>query len=243
MADGIRTFVALVGSGGYLPMTALAVVGAARVWNRGVAWRALVIWWVSYAAAFTFTGAFARAEWYFTPLLPVYFASAAAGLSRVLEWPQLMRWRVPAASACAAGFVLVSLAHLPQHRRTLEHARAIREQTYVRVARRIAASARPCDVAGSEIGALGEAFDGRIIDLAGLVTPGAVGASHAQALQRERAQWLVEQNIYVPDDLRRDAWFLATFRKVDTIDLEPGRTTDVYERRGGDCGPNGSPRS
>ena len=243
MADGIRTFGALVGSARYLPITALAVIGGARLWQRGVAWRALIVWWVIYAGAFTVTGAFARAEWYFTPLLPVYFASAAVGLCRLFEVSQLRRWRVAAPALCAAAFVAISLVHLPQHRRTLEHARAIREQTYLRIARQIAASRQPCDVAASEIGAIGEGFEGRIIDLAGLVTPTAVGSSHAREMQRERAHWLVEQNIFMSDDLRRDAWFTASFRKVETVDLDPGRTTDVYERADGSCGSHGLPRS
>lgn len=241
--DGIRTLAALLGSVRYLPITLLAAIGAVRLWRRGTAWQALILWWITYTVAFTLTGAFARAEWYFTPLLPVYFACAAVGLCRALEAPQLVPWRVPAVGVCTAGFVLVCLAHLPQHRRTLEHARAIREDTYIRVARRIAGSDRPCDVAASEIGAIGEGFDGRIIDLAGLVTPTAVGASHAEVMQREHAHWLVEQNIYMPDDLRHDLWFVTSFRKIDTIDLEPGRTTDVYERTGDSCGPSRSPRS
>jgi len=241
--DGLRTFAALLGSTRYLPITAFAAIGAVRLWPRGTAWRALILWWLVYAAAFTLTGAFARAEWYFTPLLPVYFGCAAAGLSGVLNTRLLVRWRVPIAALFTTGFVVVSAAHLPDHRRVLQHARAIREQTYIRVAARIASSSAPCDVAASEIGAIGDAFDGRIIDLAGLVTPSAVGATHADVMRRLNAQWLIAQNIYIPDDLLRDAWFTALFRKVQTIDLEPGRTTEVYERRDANCAPRGIPRS
>jgi hypothetical protein len=45
------------------------------------------------------------------------------------------------------------------------------------------------------------------------------------------------------DELRRDAWFTASFRKVETVELDPGRATDVYERVDGTCLASGAPRS
>jgi hypothetical protein len=229
--EGLSTLRGYLLGGSYLPLSLLAVLGAHRLWVRGApAWRIVIPWWVLYTSAFATTGAFARAEWYFPPLLPAYFAFVAAGLVRVLDLRWLAPLRLPAAVAVVAVLTAAPVAHWPRHRAALRHVRAIREQTYMTIAGRIAASAHPCDVAAGEIGALGFAFPGRIIDLGGLVTPEAVRLSPAALLRQTNAQWLVIQNIYLPASVPQDRWFAASFHLVSSIWIEPGRTTNVYER-------------
>jgi hypothetical protein len=111
----------------------------------------------------------------------------------------------------------------------------IREHPYFAAGRQIALSDRPCNVAATEIGALGYAFPGRIIDLAGLTTPSAVWLPAAQLLEVERAQWLVTQNIYIPAGLTVAPSFAAAFDLVQSTPLVSGRSLEVYKRRVGMC--------
>jgi hypothetical protein len=104
-------------------------------------------------------------------------------------------------------------------------------------ARSIRRSRRPCDVAASEIGAIGYAFPGRIIDLGGLTTPAAVWTPAAQLLEVQHAQWLVMQNIHMPVGLAAVPSFAGSFDLVRSMPLESGRSLDVYKRRQGVCRP------
>jgi hypothetical protein len=233
--DGIRTLRQLLLGGAYIALTPLALIGGWTLWTTLAAWRVLIAWWLVYTAAFTVTGAFARAEWYFTPLLPVYFGCAATGAMRILALRGLEAWRVPAAVALGAALTLLPIRHWAQHRAALQHVREIRELRYMTIAREIARSPRPCAIAAGEIGALGFSFPGRIIDLVGLVTPSAVRMPPMDLLEQERAQWLVQQNIYMPASLTANPAFIRTFRRVSSTGLEPGRTVDVYERVSDAC--------
>jgi arabinofuranosyltransferase len=232
---GVMLLGALLLSRFHAVTTALALLGAVALWRRALAWRWLVTWWVVYAAVFSLTGAILHADWYFVPLQSVYWGCAAAGLeltlARILAEP-----RARLAFALAS-FALVAMAvrGWPRHRAAFAQVHAIREEPYLEAGRRIASSDRPCSVAATEIGALGYAFPGRIIDLGGLTTPSAVGRPAVQVIEELDAQWLVTQNIYMPAGLAAAAEFERAFERTESRPLEPGRTLDVYKRRAGSC--------
>jgi arabinofuranosyltransferase len=234
--DGVRTLRQYLLSGYYIPLTALAIVGVHSLWNRGLtSWRILISWWGVYAATFALTGAFARAEWYFTPLLPVYLAAVSTGVVRLLDVPAWKGARGPAAILFAVALTAMGCRHWERQRAALTHVREIREWRYMAIADDISRSARPCNVAAPEIGAIGFRFPGRIIDLGGLVTPGAVRRTPQAMLRDEGAQWLVIHNIFTPASLLADPWFKTSFREVSSTWLEPGRTVNVYQRVEGVC--------
>jgi hypothetical protein len=216
--------------------TIVAVIGAAGLWRAAIAWRWLIAWWILYAVVFAATGAFLHADWYFVPLQAVYWGTVAAGIE-TLATRAFSRHAGIVIAAAAVILLAVAVRGWRPLRAGFAQVHAIREERYLEIGRAIAASDRPCNVAATEIGAIGYAFPGRIIDLGGLITPSAVGAPAARVLRDLDAQWLVTQNIYMPTGLDADPSFVSSFDLVRSIPLEPGRSTLVYKRRQGACRP------
>jgi hypothetical protein len=137
--------------------------------------------------------------------------------------------------SAAVVLLSISIAHWSGYRAALRQVHAIRERPYLEAGLSIAASDRPCQVAATEIGAVGWTFPGRIVDLGGLVTPAALHRAPADLLRDSDAQWLVTQNIYLPWSLAEDGGFQRAFDRVRSVPLERGRTMDIYKRRTGSC--------
>ena len=129
----------LLGRFHFVP-TALAVVGAVALWRTGIAWRWLILWWLGYVAAFSLSGAFARFDWYFTPLQPVLWGCTAAGLELV-AFRVFSRGRAQIAFAVAS-FAMIALAvrGWPVHRAAWAEVHAIREEPVLIAGRWIASS-------------------------------------------------------------------------------------------------------
>jgi len=233
---GVSLFAQFLFSRSHVIPTLLAIVGALGLAGAGRVWRWMIIWWIAYAAAFAITGAFPHASWYFVPLLPLYWASVAVGLATVVARYSPPRLSPVVFTGAAIVLLATTIAHWPGYRAALRQVYAIRERPYLEIASSIATSDRPCKVAATEIGAVGWAFPGRIIDLGGLVTPEAVRRPPADVLRDTGAQWLVTQNIYLPQALAQDSSFRHAFALVESVPLEPGRTMDVYKRIAGSCG-------
>jgi hypothetical protein len=235
---GVRLLAELLLARFHFVPTACAILGAAALWTRRPAWRWLLVWWLAYAAVFSVTGALLHADWYFVPLQPVYWGCVAVGLEVAACRVLTRHYARIAFAAAALTMVALMVRGWPVHRAAFAQVQAIREQPYLDAGRWIAASDRPCDVAATEIGAIGFAFPGRIIDLAGLVTPSAVRRPAAAVIEEHRAQWLVTQNIYMPDGVLEAPSFTAAFDRVSSVPLEAGRSLDLYKRREGLCRSN-----
>lgn len=233
---GVSLFAQFLFSRSHAIPTLLAIVGAVSLARAARVWRWMITWWVAYAAAFSITGAFPHASWYFVPLLPLYWASVAVGLATVAARYVPPRLSPVVFTGAAIVLLATTIAHWPGYRAALRQVNAIRERPYLEIGASIAASDRPCNVAATEIGAVGWAFPGRIIDLGGLVTPEAVRRPPGDVVRDTGAQWLVTQNIYLPHALAQDSSFRDAFALVRSVPLEPGRTMDVYKRVAGSCG-------
>ena len=219
--------------GVYPIVSAAALAGAVRLWRQhDVFWQTLAIWWGIYLSLFVAANAFAHAFWYLAPLMAAYFAFAAAGLDLVLR-----RWQPRYALVVCLAIVVVAARALPGHRRILAESWGFREARYLRIGHEIARSPFTCAVAATEIGALGYAYPGRIVDLAGLVTPSATRVPLDELLHNENAAWVVTHNIFLPAALRNSAWFAREFRLLRSEEISKGRTLDIWFRPGAQCGP------
>jgi arabinofuranosyltransferase len=233
---GVSLFGQFLFSRSHVIPTVLAIAGAVSLARADRIWRWMIVWWIAYAAAFSVTGAFPHASWYFVPLLPLYWASVAVGLANIVTRYCPPRVSRSVFTGAAVALLATTIAHWPGYRAALMQVNAIRERPYLEIGSSIARSARPCNVAATEIGAVGWAFPGRIIDLGGLVTPDAVRRPPGDVLRDTDAQWLVTQNIYLPHALAQDASFHQSYSLVQSMPLEAGRTMDVYKRIAGSCG-------
>jgi len=232
---GVRVFGRLMVERLHLVTTVLGLIGAAVLWRAALVWRWLFVWWIAYAVAFSVTNAFLHGDWYFVPLQAGYWAAVAAGVDYTASVALRERWARRVALLLNVLLVAAAVRGWPGHRAAFAHVQAIRERPYLEVGSRLARSDRPCNLAAPEIGALGFAFPGRIIDLGGLVTPAAVNRPALAVLEEQDAQWLVARNTDMPPGLAGDAGFTRRFAPVDSIPLDAGRTLDVYERRDGGC--------
>ena len=232
---GIDVFGQMFGRGVYFPVTVLACVGAAALWQTGSpVWRAVLLWWVLYTSAFIASGGFALFPWYFIPLLPPYIAAAGVG------WTTLVS-RLPARVRSRLAWTLPVLVlvygaiRLPVQRDLLVRSWETRERTYLRIGRELADTPTPCRLAATEIGALGFTFRGRVIDLVGLVTPMALSIEPDELLHYEEAAWLVTQNILVSPRVLESEWFQREFVLVDSYTIAPGRWIQTFRKRGARC--------
>ncbi len=219
------------GSGAYGAIDVFAIAGAVVLLRRtGRSFGAPLAWLLIYVTAFAITGAFSHFPWYFTPILPIYFACAAAGV----EWagvtaigaPRLSRIAVPLALVGAA----VLASRLPPHRAQLDRWMQGRERLYERVAReRLADPA--CTLAATEVGAFGYFFEGRILDLVGLVSPEVIGRPVVEVLSNQRPCWVATYSDHIDPAVLVDRDFRAQYDLAFTQSLGPARTFLLFSRR------------
>jgi len=116
---------------------------------------------------------------FFAHGMPVFIALAAAGLDRVLAWPQPGSWRALGASVTAAALLLVT--HLSIANTELGIARTVLpalarhnylSQNYEELGRWFHDNTPPgSSIAISDVGAVGYFSDRRILDMFGLIDP------------------------------------------------------------------------
>ena len=225
-------------------LTALAVGGVIGLWQRRVwAVRAWILWGATYALAFAATGAFDNYLWYFTPLMPLYFAAVAVavelglrGLHARSSAPHQRRLRVAGPSAAVVACVAIGLVAAKGSLADMDHLRLVREDLYRQIGETLAASGDRCPVAALEIGTLGYYYPGPIVDLVGLVTPEAIDRPRGEVLRASEACWLVsyDNNLFLLDqELFSADWFRRDFVLVDRTVVSPMRSMLVYQRRSG----------
>ncbi len=189
-------FVNQFGYGVYLPLSALALLGAVVLLRTR---RDVVVvgaaWGVLYAAAFVASGAFSFFPWYFVPLYPLYWAAAGAGLDDLARRGLPANVRPSAGRLCVLAAAAVLAARLPHDRDTLRHWFAGREFLYERVAGELRGAG--CTLAATEIGTLGYYYDGPVLDLIGLVSPQAIGRPVLDVIGDERPCWVATYDDHV----------------------------------------------
>jgi arabinofuranosyltransferase len=218
----------------YLPLTLLAVVGSLISPSASPFWRLYAIWAWSYMAAMTARNAFTHFPWYFVPVLPVYTASAVRALeqlaARVESFASFMRMPV-ARTALAAFLGIALLSRMPPLAAYLTATAAGREVLYASVATELARVDPGCTVAATEIGSIGYHYPGRVLDLAGLVSPEVLGRDLDDVLAESRARWLVTYDTHFDRAVASGRPFSATFERRSTFPVSASRLLEVYERR------------
>jgi hypothetical protein len=178
-------------------------------------------------------------EWYWPILLGAFLlmlviASAGIGLAgagNVAAYGLL---------ACIAGVVLSSYwdnagGHAKSVRYVAEDATRLRTITYEAIGRKLNALAKPGDtVAAPEIGALGYAYHGTLIDACGLVSPEAIpylpvpaherldptiGVISVELVQATTPAWVVTMPIFAERSLLASKWFSERYELTDTVPL------------------------
>jgi hypothetical protein len=226
----------------YLPMTLLALVGCGVVLRRREGfWRAWTVWGLAYLIAMTAMNGFTHFPWYFVPLLPIYSALAIEGAGFV--WTRVAAFvrnggvgdsflATPVRRTAAA--VLLSAALLSRMtplKAYLRSAAEGREKLYASVAANLAGVDAHCTVAATEIGAIGYYYPGRVLDLAGLVSPEAVGRPVNDVLAHSQARWLVTYDTHFNRDVVRSEAFAKLFERRSVVRVSESRALEVYERR------------
>jgi hypothetical protein len=225
--------------GPYLLITPLAAAGLLLLWRRGPeSWRLLIGWCVLYLAAMAAANAFTHYAWYYVPLLPVYIGAAAAASGAIAEWvrpvvvARLWQVRLVPALLCAAGGALL-LARMPPLAAQLTNFGAQREAPYMEVASTLHHTAPGCVLAATEIGAIGYAYPGRILDLVGLVSPEVMGRDVTAVLAESGAHWLVTYDSHFDRSAAARPEFTRLFVRRIVRPVTPGRALEVYERTSG----------
>jgi hypothetical protein len=213
----------------------LAALGVVLLWtSQSRVARTWVAWGAVYTIVFSVSRAFDGYMWYFTPLMPLYFAAVAVSLDAGVR---LVGARKVAVSMVTVAAVAAVLAY--QLRGAVVHtlqSQATREQRYKVIAARLVAERSDCPLAAQEIGALGYYYPGRILDLAGIVSPEAVGRPRGEVLRESTACWLVnyDENLEALDPaIFKNDWFSATFTVIDELRVTPTRKLIVYRRNPG----------
>lgn len=231
--QSLMAFLARFAQGIYLLVTPIATVGAALLLRRGrEVFVAGAVWWILYAAAFIVTGAFSYFPWYFVPLLPLYLAALGAGVEG------LTRLLVPARAVTRLGLAIPLAASafllfkLPHDRETLNGWFAGREFLYERVATRELRGTH-CTLAATEIGTLGYFYPGPVLDLVGLVSPGAVGRPVLETIAAERPCWVATYDDHIDPTVLRSTEFRERHELVFSRRLGPTREFLLFRRRDG----------
>ncbi|MBI2940546.1 MAG: hypothetical protein HYY04_08930, partial [Chloroflexi bacterium] len=213
---------------GFLPLTSLALVGLLVKLRRNAAGRPLLAWSGAYTAAFLVTNKFIYPawpfEWYFLPLLLPYSVATAAGAVSLVEWLVTTHRRLahaygPLLVGLGLVFIVVSRGQLSRQVAFLAIVTGGREALYPLVAERLTGYGVTGDVVAAwEIGALGYAYPGPILDLHGLVSPAVVGRRLDEVLQTDRPPWLVSFHTSIPPEVARSPWFQEHYRPVMTLE-------------------------
>ncbi len=221
--------------------TVLSVAGAVVIWRtRSLGARAWRAWGFAYVTLFTVSRAFNYYPWYFTPLMPLYFAGIAViietGLRRWLERTPAGRHRrvaLAGSGLALAAFVVIGAWRLDEAIAEVERSQSVREDLYKAVAVALAQSDGGCALAATEIGVLGYYYPGPIVDLVGLVSPEVLRRNRIVALENSAACWLVTYDDHLLQ-LDRNAltlpWFQREFTLIDRIVIDPTRAVMVYQR-------------
>jgi hypothetical protein len=129
------------------------------------------------------------------------------------------------------------LSRMPPLRAYLAANESQRESLYLEVATRLAAIAPDCTVAATEIGAIGYAYPGRILDLVGLVSPEVIGRDVRTSLANSGARWLVTYDSHFDRAAADSPEFTRLFARRTVQPIGPSRSLEVYERvSGAACG-------
>lgn len=182
----------------YLPLLFVAVgwlVGHRR-WRE---WLPLLMYGGAYATAFVLVG-LDQYGWYTVPIIPLFFAVAGFGAVAVVDLFDGWLESKVLAYALSASFIGMMLAvnlyyglgATRQHRWYLETVEASR----VEIGQWLAENTPPdAVVAAGAIGHIGYYSGREIVDLAGLVTPGALESDLATVLEEHGVQYYVAQDI------------------------------------------------
>lgn len=230
-AESFDAFAIRFWHGLYIVLTPLAAAGAVLAVrrSRGIL-VAMTAWWIAYAVIFIATGAFGPYPWYFVPLLPLYFAFAAVPAEYAL------RAVIPAGRAATVAMVTVIGAafllatRLPGLRATLDEWFAGREHLYRQVAATMLTDTG-CTLAATEIGTLGYAYPGRILDLVGLVSPHVTRQPIERILASEPPCWIVTYDDLLAPSVRESETLRRGFEIAFRQRVGPERELLVFKRR------------
>ena len=222
-------------TGFYGSITVLALLGSVMLIRSGPAfWRTWSVWGWSYAAGMTAANAFTHFPWYFVPLLPIYTATAALGVERLISRMEKARrlTEAPAARVSFATFAIVALlTRMPALRSYLDGTASGRETLYASVATELAAIDPHCTVAATEIGTIGYYYPGRVLDLVGLVSPEVLGRSTDAVLAQSDARWLISYDTHLDRGTASSDGFVNRFERRFVVPVGAARSLEVYERR------------
>jgi hypothetical protein len=227
--DSLNAFRLRLFSGPYLALAPFVAIGAAALVGARAIFPWIGMWWVAYALVFILTGAFGPYPWYYVPLLPPYFAALGAGVERVIRPapPHARRY----VSAIAATLTALALgARLVPLARTLETWHQEREALYRRVAQTYLKDSA-CTVAATEIGALGYFYQGRILDLVGLVTPRVTQGPLIESIRAEEPCWLITYSDLIGAALIQNPDFTRTYALVARERVSERRELLLFRRR------------
>jgi hypothetical protein len=108
---------------------------------------------------------------------------------------------------------------------------------YLEIGSRLGRIAPNCTVAATEIGAVGYAYPGRILDLVGLVSPEVIGRDVTTVLVKSGARWLVTFDSHFDRAAANSPEFKKVFVLRAVRAITPLRALEVYERAtGAACG-------
>ena len=222
-------------TGTYTWISSVALLGCMTLIRSGaVYWRIWSVWAWSYVAGMTAANAFTHFPWYLVPLLPIYTATAALGVERLIARAESLKRVVhtPFARTVFATLVIaVLLSRMPALRNYLDATASSRETLYASVASELAAIDPHCTVAATEIGTIGYYYPGRVLDLVGLVSPEVLGRPLEAVLAQSDARWLVSYDTHFDRGVATSDGFANHFERRSSIPVGAARSLEVYERR------------
>lgn len=216
----------------------IGAVVALRSYRDFSAW---ILWAVVYCLAFISAKSFLSFYlWYYTPLLPIYFAlsilgiySAACFVSRLFR-RQISPRRMQAAVSISLFilFTVTGFLSLIHHKRQLEMWASGREELYRNVATKIdRETSRESILAAPEIGALGYFYHGPILDTVGLISPEAVGKKTEVVIREGSPEWIVAYDTHLDSDLQKADWFKKFYRLKERYYVSAERSLLVFQRQ------------
>lgn len=225
-----------------LLVSILSIAGAVVLWRtRALGARAWVAWGALYTLVFAASRAFDGYMWYFTPLMPLYYAAVAVATETLIGRLSLASSEPRRRLMTAAGpvvavlvFVAIGVVAIRDGMAEMAHSQANREDLYQAIAGNLAAADGRCAIAAQEIGALGFYYPGPIVDLVGITTPEAIGRPRGEVLRESTACWLVnyDNNLFVLDQgIFGSDWFQREFTLIDRTVVSPTRALVTYRRR------------
>jgi hypothetical protein len=232
----VQNVAAYFGRGPYVVITVLALAGSVVVSRSSVPvfWRAWSAWAWTYLAAMTAANGFTHFPWYFVPLLPIYTGAAAIAVEHAASKfrPVATLLRTSGARAGVATVLAAALlSRMPRLEAHLDRMASGREELYTSIAIELTAINARCTVAATEIGTIGYHYPGRILDLAGLVSPEVIGRRVEAVLAESRARWLITYDTHFDRAVAGSDVFRQLFERRNTVQVGDARTLEVYERR------------